>query len=220
MHADSTKQTVDEIHQDIQTSGQEMADVITIMRSLAEAMNKAQKSILKLDEDSREANNMLSVIRAIAEQTNLLALNAAIEAARAGESGRGFAVVADEVRNLASKSESSAVEIEGILNRLQLASKESVQSMQNGHAETQKAVSSAESTAEHLQQVVSSFANIMQQATQISIAAQEQKKVSNELSEFVSRLQDLTSSNAEDSSSLSRMSEEIDNIARRLNALK
>ena len=220
MYANETKETVERIHKDVRSSGQEMDAVISTMRSLMSAMTNAQTSILKLDEDSRQANGMLSVIRDIAEQTNLLALNAAIEAARAGETGRGFAVVADEVRNLAAKSESSAVEIEQVLNRLQIASKESVDSMQLGHSETEKAVSTAESTATHLQEVVSAFSQITDQATQISVAASEQQKVSQELSMFVARLQELTGSNASDSNQLSNMSQEIDAIARRLNALK
>ena len=220
MYANETKATVERIHQDVRSSGNEMNTVIETMRSLTSAMTQAQANILKLDEDSRRANGMLSVIRDIAEQTNLLALNAAIEAARAGETGRGFAVVADEVRNLAAKSESSAVEIEEVLGRLQVASKESVSSMELGHSETERAVETAESTANHLHQVVSAFSQITDQATQISVAAGEQQKVSQDLSKFVSRLQELTGSNASDSSHLSRMSQEIDAIANRLNALK
>jgi methyl-accepting chemotaxis protein len=220
MYANETRETVERIHKDVRSSGNEMNTVIETMRSLTNAMTQAQTNILKLDEDSRRANGMLSVIRDIAEQTNLLALNAAIEAARAGETGRGFAVVADEVRNLAAKSESSAVEIEQVLSRLQIASQESVSSMELGHSETERAVATAESTASHLQQVVSAFSQITDQATQISVAAGEQQKVSQDLSKFVSRLQELTGSNASDSSHLSRMSQEIDAIANRLNALK
>lgn len=219
-YSNETKATVERIHQEVRTSGEEMQSVIETMRALAGTMNKAQQNILQLDEDSRQAHGMLSVIRDIAEQTNLLALNAAIEAARAGETGRGFAVVADEVRNLAAKSESSAVEIERVLNRLQEASKESVNSMSLGQSETENAVGSAETTAAHLQDVVSAFSQITEQATQISEAANEQQKVSNDLSNFVARLQSLTSSNAQDSNRLSRMSEEIDAIAKRLDALK
>ena len=220
MYSNETKATVERIYQEVRESGTEMQGVIETMRALASTMNNAQQNILQLDEDSRKAHGMLGVIRDIAEQTNLLALNAAIEAARAGETGRGFAVVADEVRNLAAKSESSAVEIEQVLNRLQDASKESVSSMSLGQSETENAVGRAESTAEHLQGVVTSFSQITEQATQISEAAQEQQKVSNDLSNFVARLQSLTSSNAEDSSRLSGMSEEIDAIAKRLDALK
>lgn len=220
MHSQETKETVDRIHVEVRTSGDEMAGVISTMRSLSETMDNAQQKILQLDEDSREAHSMLGVIRDIAEQTNLLALNAAIEAARAGETGRGFAVVADEVRNLAAKSESSAVEIERVLNRLQEASKISVNSMSQGITETGNAVTNAEFTANHLQEVVNSFTQITDQATQISVAANEQQKVSSELTQFVTRLQSLTSSNADDSNQLSLMSEEIDAIARRLNSLK
>lgn len=218
--ANETKTTVERIHQDVLNSGKEMERVTTTMQTLAEAITHAQKNILKLDEDSQQANGMLSAIRDIAEQTNLLALNAAIEAARAGESGRGFAVVADEVRNLAAKSESSAVEIEAILSRLQQGSKESVTAMEQGQAETDHALESTESTSKHLQQVVNAFSEITDQAMQISVAASEQQKVSHELSEFVSRLQALTSSNAEDSNHLSQMSEKIDAIAKRLNEMK
>ncbi|SBS26193.1 Methyl-accepting chemotaxis protein PctC [Marinomonas spartinae] len=220
MYANETKETVERIHNDVRVSGKEMGEVINTMRSLTQAMTLAQQNILKLDEDSRQANSMLSVIRDIAEQTNLLALNAAIEAARAGETGRGFAVVADEVRNLAAKSESSAVEIEQVLGRLQVGSKESVSSMELGQQETEKAVQTAELTANHLQEVVNAFSQITEQATQISEAAHEQQKVSQDLTQFVSRLQELTGSNAADSNKLSNMSKEIDAIAKRLNALR
>ena len=219
-HANDTRMTVETIHEDIRHSGSEMATVIQAMQSLTSVISSAQETILKLNDDSSKVNSMLSVIRDIADQTNLLALNAAIEAARAGESGRGFAVVADEVRNLAAKSQSSAVEIEKVLASLQSASKASVASMEEGQSETQRAVSTAQQTYEHLQEVVDGFGQIAERAAQIAVAAEEQERVTHEMNEQVTRLNSLTDSNADDSAELHQMSNAIANVAKRLDVLK
>ena len=219
-HANETRETVELIHKDIRHSGEEMAAVIAAMQKLTDVIMHAQKTIVQLDQDSGRVNSMLNVIRDISDQTNLLALNAAIEAARAGESGRGFAVVADEVRNLAAKSQSSAVEIEQVLARLQSASRESVSSMELGQQETLKAVDTAQLTYQHLQHVVEAFGQIAERATQIAVAAEEQERVTHEMNEQVSRLNSLTDSNADDSAHLHQMSDAIADVAQRLNALR
>lgn len=219
-HANDTRSTVENIHQDIRQSGSEMATVIQAMQSLTNVISSAQDTILKLNDDSSKVNSMLGVIRDIADQTNLLALNAAIEAARAGESGRGFAVVADEVRNLAAKSQSSAVEIEKVLSSLQSASRASVQSMEAGQSETLKAVNTAQETYDHLQSVVAAFGQISERAMQIAVAAEEQERVTHEMNAQVTRLNNLTDSNADDSAQLHHMSNAIADVAKRLDVLK
>ena len=129
-------------------------------------------------------------------------------------------VVADEVRNLAAKSQSSAVEIEKVLASLQAASRASVASMEEGQSETQKAVATAQQTYDHLQEVVAAFGQIAERATQIAVAAEEQERVTHEMNEQVTRLNNLTDSNADDSEQLHQMSNAIADVAKRLDVLR
>ena len=87
------------------------------MERLSGDIQSAYDSLVALNKQSDQINNIVNTISAIAEQTNLLALNAAIEAARAGEQGRGFAVVADEVRQLAGRTSTSTTEIADVVKK-------------------------------------------------------------------------------------------------------
>lgn len=96
-----------------------------------EASGRIGKSIVELNNQTRDIDTILVSITGIAEQTNLLALNASIEAARAGEHGRGFAVVADEIRKLAEESNRSAEQIREIINNIQRDSEKTVKEMKD-----------------------------------------------------------------------------------------
>lgn len=91
------------------------------MQSVAKSSKASNEAVNVLAERSGKISSILNVIKDIAGQTNLLSLNASIEAAKAGESGRGFAVVANEIRGLASKSNTSAKEIEIMIEEVQSA---------------------------------------------------------------------------------------------------
>ncbi|MBJ7555658.1 HAMP domain-containing methyl-accepting chemotaxis protein [Marinomonas spartinae] len=164
---------------------------VKLIESLAEDLNVTSQAMEQLKSRTDNVGNVLEVIKAVAEQTNLLALNAAIEAARAGEAGRGFAVVADEVRGLASRTQSSAKEIEDLIIELQNGAQESLTRMMSSRDMSME-------NAEKAKGVLTLFKDINEQVgyaqdmnQQIATAAEEQSHVSEEISRSVENVREL-----------------------------
>jgi len=104
-------------------------EILNMIVELNRVVEMSTQKINQLEKLSTQIEQFASVIDSIANRTNILSLNASIEAARAGEHGRGFSVVATEVRNLASQSSKSSKEITNTIGQVQVAVKDTVNSM-------------------------------------------------------------------------------------------
>ncbi|MFK5914676.1 MAG: methyl-accepting chemotaxis protein, partial [Woeseiaceae bacterium] len=174
----------------------------TSIDALVEDINKASDVISQLEQKSADITVVLEVIKGIAEQTNLLALNAAIEAARAGEQGRGFAVVADEVRSLATRTQTSAQEIDEMIKALQDGVHSSVAVMEIASTKGSESSDKVEDTFNALKDIHQSVNIINDMNAQIATAAEEQSVVANEINRnivSISESADTTTQNAQDS---------------------
>jgi methyl-accepting chemotaxis protein len=151
------------------------------VQGLSAHVTQTAQSIVKLEDEAKNVTSVIDVIRGVAEQTNLLALNAAIEAARAGEQGRGFAVVADEVRTLASRTQQSTADIQGMLSKLQQGVQHAVVGMNESATMTNEAVNSANDAGESLSGIGAAVQEITDMAIQIATAVEEQSSVTAEI---------------------------------------
>jgi methyl-accepting chemotaxis protein len=158
--------------------GREVLDeALSSMQALSRKIETSCEHIEGLNSKAANIGQILEVIRGISEQTNLLALNAAIEAARAGEAGRGFAVVADEVRSLASRTQSSAQQIQQMIEELQSGSTDAVELMKESQRQSSHSVQVAEQAGVRLGSITERIGEIDGQNQSVAAATEEQTAV-------------------------------------------
>lgn len=213
--ADATRAVSDNVIHAQECVDNSLSDISALM----EEINIAATNINSLNDQSQKINNVLSVIGGIAEQTNLLALNAAIEAARAGEQGRGFAVVADEVRNLASRTQTSTLEINDMLTELHRLVELAVYSMAQSQERSSRSVESSRSISESLGSVTNGVRSINDMSIQIATATTEQSSVTEEINRNLYAIQDVVNSLTQSSNEAKDMSMNITNEGGKLEKL-
>ena len=189
------------------------------MRYLSSRLGDSAEALQQLREQTQQINRVVEVIKGIAEQTNLLALNAAIEAARAGEAGRGFAVVADEVRALASRTQQSTGEIQGMIDRLQSATSNTVATMLRAGEKGESTRDQANQAGESLDAISSLIGTINSMNAQIAAAAEEQTAVAEEINRSVHHIADAVDGVASDAAQGAQTSRELNGLAERLQKL-
>ena len=147
-----------------------------------EVVANAVAAMERIEQSSKQINQIIGVIDEIAFQTNLLALNAGVEAARAGEAGKGFAVVAQEVRELAQRSAGAAKEIKQLISNSAVAVNEGV-----------KLVNDTGVGLNEIDQLVRVMNDHMDA---IALAAQEQSTQLDEVNSSITQMDQATQRNA------------------------
>ena len=142
----------------IRENMQVMEDLQQQSKMIAGTNAEVSDAMMRLQEKTKEVEEIAGMILGISSQTNLLALNASIESARAGEAGRGFAVVADQIRQLAEQTKQSTEEITRIINELNANANEVVISVE-------KSVTATESQNEKIASASVAFAKLNEDMT-------------------------------------------------------
>lgn len=184
-----------------------VGNVISDVEQLSEEMKNSMEAVNRLADNSTNISSILGTIKGIAEQTNLLALNAAIEAARAGEQGRGFAVVADEVRTLASRTQDSAEEIDGLIKEVQQNIQRAVDTMEINRTMVNKTVDSSGQVGEALESIQGSMHEIQRKTLEIVSSASSQQEAAKALDNNLSVIRE-------------QGGETVDNVEGTLNAVR
>ncbi|MCQ4262196.1 chemotaxis protein [Stutzerimonas stutzeri] len=216
--ADASQQASGARHQ-AEDGRQVVEQNISAMRELSAKISASCTQIETLNAKTVDIGQILEVIKGISEQTNLLALNAAIEAARAGEAGRGFAVVADEVRNLAHRTQSSAQEVQQMIEQLQIGAGASVQTMTESQRQSESSVSIADRAGERLGEVTQRIGEIDGMNQSVAAATEEQTAVIESLNMDITEINTLNQQGVENLQSTLSACGDLDQQARRLKQL-
>ena len=208
-----------EARQQAEQGGHVVQQAIGSMNELSAKISDSAHKIEALNAKTVDIGQILEVIKSISQQTNLLALNAAIEAARAGEAGRGFAVVADEVRNLAHRTQESAQEIEGMIEELQVGSRESVTTMTESQHFSERSVEISNQAGERLALVTERIGEIDGMNQSVATATEEQTSVIESLNVDITEINSLNQEGVENLGATLRACGDLEQQAARLKQL-
>jgi methyl-accepting chemotaxis protein len=218
-HAEQASVAATEADRQADAGDKVVARAVDQIGQLASEMALSSQAMAALQQESEQIGSVLDVIKSVSQQTNLLALNAAIEAARAGSAGEGFAVVADEVRSLAQRTQESAEEIEGLIQRLHNGTRQVASRLDSSRNLTDNSVSLTRDAGDALAEIARTVSIIQEMNPQIAAAAEEQSAVAEEINRSVLKVRDVSEQTAAASEETAAASVQLTRLSVDLQAL-
>ncbi|WP_395940638.1 methyl-accepting chemotaxis protein [Bacillus sp. HMF5848] len=193
-------------------------DVINHMKNINVKVQNLGEVIQTLDSQSKEIQQIVTLITDISEQTNLLALNAAIEAARAGEHGKGFGVVAAEVRKLAEQTAGAAGNIATILKSTQKETATAVTVMKDNSVAVAKGSELVNNVGTIFDQIAGSMHQVKEQADVVQHSVETTKDKMQSMLLAARDIQDVSKQSASSLEQVSATTEEQNATIQELSA--
>ncbi|MEI8182721.1 MAG: methyl-accepting chemotaxis protein [Desulfomonile sp.] len=151
-------------------------DTIEGMNLIRGQMESVGETVIRLSEQSRSIEEIITAVKDLAEQSNLLAVNAAIEAARAGEQGKGFAVVAEEIKSLSDQSKRATDQVRTILEDIRNSISGVVMATERGSKAVEAGATQSTQAGKSIEEVTKSV-HEASQALNVIVASSEQQSI-------------------------------------------
>ena len=191
------------VNQTLQMAQNKVSDGQQIISHMTDSINQ-------ISDSSADIRAIVEIIEDIADKIALLSLNASIEAARAGEYGKGFAIVAEEVSKLSDVTTRQIKDISEIVKRNSELTRGAVSLVQDSkstydtiqtHLKGSLELSGANTKAalankEPARQGLSVLTNISDISQEIAHALKEQSLGTEEVSQSMMTLNQITDTNA------------------------
>ena len=202
---------------DANTSALEYIDSVAASSvKSSRAIDVITDRIQATDEAISKIGGKVRLITGIASQTNLLSLNAGIEAARAGEAGKGFGVVAAEIKKLAGDSNSSAEEINGIVEEITALSHECVEQAENVRELITEEGELLSTTRDKFMILADEIASSIREIDSVSGITEQLERIKNKV---LGEVSDLAAISEETSATHEEVAASIDSIAQNVNTV-
>ncbi|MFN7945954.1 MAG: methyl-accepting chemotaxis protein [Blastocatellia bacterium] len=188
------------------------------MQRIRVQVQETSKRIKHLGESSQEIGEIVQLIQDITDRTSILALNASIQAAMAGESGRGFALVAEEVERLAERSAGATRRIAELVRTIQMGTSEAISAMEESTREVVEGSHLANQAGQSLDRIETVSNNLAEVIQTILQSAREQARNSEEVTQAMQDIADITQQTAAGAHQSSATVSELSQLADELRA--